>query len=326
MIKLTLREHAHTVADRLRVTLTCLYEMRGTFPDIPLPPDIDRKALGDDAFFVTLPLARIGARSRNGRTYTRAAVEQFVAQINAMRPEGMWGHLPDDQVDTRYDPPAIRWLAATIDADGVAWGKGLPLNAITREYYRLAKATNARVGTSLVAWASMEGDQVMSLELLTVDLADPARVGVPLTASPVNITNEMHDPMQETNAVGVWRAKPIIETDNGIAPSSLRTDGVGSPLQTPPVSLNEHAALLDAFIVAETTAHIAFEPLRELVIALVRATNPADRAAVTDALAHVAADPHVREIARALLIASSGAPLRRPASRPEAKSGYFKFE
>ncbi len=180
-------------ADRLKVTLTCISELRGTYPDITLPEDIDRESLGGEAFFVTLPIGQAGARSRNQRTYSRAAVEQMVAQINAKRPEGAWGHIAPDEAGTRYDPPAIRWLAASIDAEGIAWGKGLPLTEATREYYRLAKATNARVGTSLVAWAQMDGDEVKALELVTVDLADPARVGVPVTAARAHISQEMEE-------------------------------------------------------------------------------------------------------------------------------------
>ena len=191
MTKIQLHEAAQTVEDRLRVTLTCISEMRGTYPDIALPGDIDRAALGEDAFFVTLPIGQAGAKSRNQRRYSRAAVEQMVAQINQQRPEGMWGHVAADEAQTRYDPPAIRWLAARMDGDGIAWGKGLPLTAETREYYRLAKATNARVGTSLVAWAQMDGSEVTALELVAVDLADPARVGVPVTAAQAVISKEM---------------------------------------------------------------------------------------------------------------------------------------
>jgi hypothetical protein len=191
MTKIQLHEAAETVEDRVRVTVTCISEMRGTYPEIALPEDIDRASLGDEAFFVTLPIGQAGARSRNQRTYSRAAVEQMAAQINAQRPEGMWGHLKAEETQTRYDPPAIRWLAAMMDADGIAWGKGLPLTEATREYYRLAKATNARVGTSLVAWAQMDGSEVTGLELAAVDLADPARVGVPVTAARAMISKEM---------------------------------------------------------------------------------------------------------------------------------------
>ena len=118
MTKIQLHEAAETIEDRLRVTVTCISEMRGTYPEIALPEDIDREALGDEAFFVTLPIGQAGARSRNQRTYSRAAVEQMVAQINAQRPEGMWGHLKAEETQTRYDPPAIRWLAAIMDARG----------------------------------------------------------------------------------------------------------------------------------------------------------------------------------------------------------------
>ena len=123
MTKIQLHEAAETVEDRLRVTLTCISEMRGTYPEIALPEDIDREELGEEAFFVTLPIGQAGARSRNQRTYSRAAVEQMVAQINQQRPEGMWGHLKAEETQTRYDPPAIRWLAAIMDARASPGGR-----------------------------------------------------------------------------------------------------------------------------------------------------------------------------------------------------------
>jgi hypothetical protein len=124
MTHLQLREAHETHEGRARLRLTCLSEMRGGYPDIPLPEDIDRAALGEAAFFVTLPIGQAGAQSRNGRTYSRAAVEGMVAQINARRPEGMWGHLSEAEAGTRYDPPAIRWLAACLVCRGRGLGQG----------------------------------------------------------------------------------------------------------------------------------------------------------------------------------------------------------
>lgn len=183
-------------ATRTPVRLTFISEMRGGYPDIPLPKDIDttelERIVGEGNLdFVTLPIGQVDAKSGNGRTYKRAAVEELVQGINEFRLEGMWGHLDEDELATRYDPPAIRWLAAMLDKKGIAWGKGLPLNAATRDYFRIARATNARVGTSLVAMAEMRGMDVEHLEPKGVDLADPMRVGVPVTAALPHLTREM---------------------------------------------------------------------------------------------------------------------------------------
>lgn len=183
---------------RVLVEFTVTTELRGTYPNIALPSDVEKESLGADAFFVTLPLGQVNSRSGNNRTYTATAMKDMVDQINAQRPEGQWGHLTAEQLDTVYTPPAIRWLAAEIDNAGVIWGKGLPLNADTREYYRLAKATNARVGTSLQGFAEMDGDQVVHLQLLTVDIADPMRVGVPITAAKPVLSSDMQgEPNEE---------------------------------------------------------------------------------------------------------------------------------
>lgn len=170
--------------------LVQICELRGAYPQITLSEDV-RAQLGDDALFVTLPVARVGARSRNGRTYTREAVQAIVDAVNMQRPEGRWGHLRDDERATRYDPPAVRWLAAMLDEDGVAWAKGLPVTAEAREHFRIAKIAGARVGTSVYGMGKLEGDRVVSFELETIDLADPNRVGVPDTAAEPILTTEM---------------------------------------------------------------------------------------------------------------------------------------
>lgn len=175
---------------RHRMQMTIMTEMAGPYPEIKLPDDVDTTT---DPFFVTLPVGQIDARSQNQRNYRRKAMENLRDQVNERRPEGMWGHLRDDEIGTKYAPPAMRWLAATIDANGVVWAKGRPLTPEARNYYQQAKLDNARVGTSIFAWAEMDGDDVIALDLITIDVADPARVGVPMTAARPLITQEMQD-------------------------------------------------------------------------------------------------------------------------------------
>jgi hypothetical protein len=190
-----LQEQATTVNERLRLTLTCVSEMKGGYPNIKLPGDIDVTAItAQGRQFVTLPIGEVDAHSRNDRRYTRKSMEQMVEQINSNRPEGGWGHIKDEDMATAYDPPAIRWLAAEIDKKGMVWGKGLPLTPEAQQYFDDARLTNARVGTSLHAWAFMEGDDVVEIELIKLDLADPARVGVPIAAAKPQLSAEMHSP------------------------------------------------------------------------------------------------------------------------------------
>lgn len=208
METLNIQEQAETKGDKTHITLTVVTEMKGGYPNIPLPADVDVKTLQEQGRrFVTLPVGQVDAQSRNDRIYRRPAMEQMVQQINENRPEGDWGHIPDDQMGTFYGPPAVRWLAATIDQKGTVWAKGLPLTAESQRYFDDARLTGARVGTSLHAFVGMEGNEVQDMNLIRLDLADPARVGVPMTAAAPVLSTEMQDPdepdplVQETEAV-----------------------------------------------------------------------------------------------------------------------------
>lgn len=175
---------------RERIQLVWEATLRGKFPDIPLPDDIVAEDFGESPMFVTLPIMPVNARSRNERTYTRPAVESIVRQVNEKRPNGFWGHLPVEEYSTRYDVPAVRWLAATIE-DGMAWGKLVAITPDAREHFRVAKAANASVGTSIYGWGEMDGDNVVSLELESIDLADPSRVGILAAVAVPVVTAEM---------------------------------------------------------------------------------------------------------------------------------------
>lgn len=334
MPNLQLNEHAEPIADRLRLTLTCLSEMRGAYPEIPLPGDIDRAALGEEAFFVTLPLGQAGAHSRNQRRYSRAAVEQMVAQINTQRPEGMWGHVAPDETSTRYDPPAIRWLAAVMDAEGIAWGKGLPLTGQARDYYRLAKATNARVGTSLVAWAQMEGDEVKALELVTVDLADPARVGVPMTAAKAHISKEMAETEQDlTQRRKESERKAQRGGDQGEIALMEGEDltalremlGASDIVAQVRRLMDERGELLDAAITAQVERAVRVPSASGLVEQLVRAREPHTLTEISDAVAAVVTSEGVQAFLREALVREAGPAQRRPIRREGEPSGFFSF-
>lgn len=165
-------------------------------PEIPLPADVDlgklRKVLGENLRFITLPIGKAGVTSRNGNTYGRRAMERLVAQVNEKRPEGRWGHLAAEELGSRYEPPAVRWLAAVLDKAGIAWGKAVALTAEAVRHFEAAEATHARVGTSIFGLEpTREGEEITDLRLVTVDLANAERVGVPQTAAHPYITTEM---------------------------------------------------------------------------------------------------------------------------------------
>lgn len=188
-----------TLSDaRKELRLTLVSEMRGNFPNIPLPDDIDMVALKEitgqtKLDFFTLPIGQVNATSGNGRTYLQSAVQELVDQVNEFRPEGIWGHMGADEMGTRYDPPAVRWLAAMLDDEGIAWGKLLPLTEETLRYYQIARATNARVATSLTALAEMQQNDVLHIALHNIDVADPNRAGIAATVAVPQLTQEMSE-------------------------------------------------------------------------------------------------------------------------------------
>lgn len=165
-------------------------EFRGNYPEISLPADIDKEALKAD-FFVTLPALKVGAKSRTpGRPpYGRKAAEALVREINTKRPEGRWGHLRDDERATRYDPPAIWWLAAQMVND-VVWVKGVPMTPETKEHFRVAKIINAKTALSLYGWVGEQNGELADIELETLDIAHPPRAGLEDAVAVPHLTRE----------------------------------------------------------------------------------------------------------------------------------------
>lgn len=167
-------------------------EFKGDYPDVPFAAGVDANQF-DPAkdMFVTLPILKVGAKSRNGLMWTRAAVERIVHEINTKRVEGNLGHPRAEDRSTRYDLPALRWIGAVIADDGTAYAKAyIPeyANAV-REYFRDAKRTNARVGTSVYGLRGKRGLEDMTLEELDIGHAD--RVSLPDAAAVPKITSEI---------------------------------------------------------------------------------------------------------------------------------------
>lgn len=201
-------ESQQNVKGRIVVEMKIETQFKGAYPEIKLPEDIEA---GTDEVFVTLPVGAFNAESLNGHTYRKTAMQDMLDQINGRRPESNWGHLSEYEAGLRYNNPPVRWLAAT-EQDGVIFAKCRALTEEARTYYKRAKMDNARVGTSLFAWAEVEGTDVIHLDLITIDLADPARVGVPITAAkPVVVTSEMHKPEGEQDMLEEKKLRELLK-------------------------------------------------------------------------------------------------------------------
>lgn len=156
---------------------------RGTYPNVPLAEGVDYQALveGDsNPMFITLPIGKIGAESRNGRTYQESHVNAIHDAIVNDRIGGIRGHLRSEA--RAYDSPAtaLKWVGAMFE-NGLLWGKAyvLPTAAATRDEIRVAKATNSNVATSIYGTAVYDGESVDFADaVLTVETIDflPIRV------------------------------------------------------------------------------------------------------------------------------------------------------
>jgi hypothetical protein len=173
-----------------------IMETRSTFasgfPDIPIAETVISE-LGDNPMFVTLPIGRVDTTSRNGRRYTRESVQALVDAVNSEKSIGQKGHLRDDERAYRFDIPPLMWLGATLEADGTAWGKAYVMESApdVREYIRVAKINNAKVGTSIYGTATIEDDgTVRDLQIESIDLAHPGRLGVEMAGAVPTVTQE----------------------------------------------------------------------------------------------------------------------------------------
>jgi hypothetical protein len=173
------------------------YLFGGDYPDVPLAPGIDFAELtkGDTSpVFVTLPIGKVGAKSRNGRTYNQAAVKALEEAIQQRRITGGLGHLKDEDRSTNFAIPVVHWVGAKMETDGTLWGKGYIPTAFpeVREYVELRRRTRAAIGTSLYGLGQVsETGEVTELDVEQLDVVDPARVGVPIASAVPMVTAEM---------------------------------------------------------------------------------------------------------------------------------------
>lgn len=197
----------------VELLLETVSEFRGrSYPDIPLPEGFDKSELPEDAFFATLPIGAVDARSGNNRVYTRSAIESIVQAVNESNRNGYWGH--PSHVERTQRAPAIRWLGAVLDQDGTAWGKCYAITEEAARLLKVAKLTNSKIGTSISGVAELDDDRVTvrKVDLKFIDLiAEGAWVGVP-----------------QTSAVPVLTA----ETGPNADPASTTTDPTDTTLNT----------------------------------------------------------------------------------------------
>lgn len=157
-------------------------EFRGSFPQIAPAESVQLDALtkgDDDPFYVTLPVAVVGATSNNGLHYDEALVAAIQEQMVGRG--GLMGHLETEERDTAFPIEAADWIGAIRQGETL-WGKAYIPPGEAREYIRRLKARGGQLATSIYgpyaerteasdgSWKA-EGFQLESLDLAPADRA-----------------------------------------------------------------------------------------------------------------------------------------------------------
>jgi hypothetical protein len=168
--------------------------------DVPVEEGLVAKLIeGDkDPMFVTIEVINEGV-SRNGRAYDKATIISLAEQINAKRPDGYYGHLTDEERQTKFPEPQTIWIGAKVTEVGgktrlFAKGYVLPEAKSLRSYLRKAKAASKNIAVSVYGLARVVKNgaiqTVKSMNLESIDWARPGSEGV-LNMGMFSVTAEM---------------------------------------------------------------------------------------------------------------------------------------
>lgn len=218
---------------------------RGDFPDVPVAAGVDLDAIrqrDDDAMFVTLPIAEIGAVSNNGLLYDDSLVATIAEQINTNRPGGIFGHIAEGERNTRFELPAGLWVGA-LRVGNTLWAKAYIPPGAARDYVRNLKAVGGQIATSIYGKGTFEKvregvNRLKNFALESLDFAPPARAALGYGAIP-HVTSEMS---QEQEA----EMPDIIKTVEELAKAKVKPISGWNPGQQEQVD--------EASTVAELTA------------------------------------------------------------------------
>lgn len=209
-------------------------EFRGSFPDVPTAAGVDMDALkasDPDMMLVTLPIIpQVGATSRNGLLYDDALANDIVAQINAKRPEGIFGHLKEEDRATAFPEPAAVWLGAMRDGNQV-WAKAMVTSPDAKARIRRLKATGGQIATSIYGKGSYEPTatkgvrRLAAFDLESLDFAPPARAALGNGAHP-HVTAELEQGDPDMN-----REQIIAELTLNDIPAAIREQIVAEAQQ-----------------------------------------------------------------------------------------------
>lgn len=238
-----------------------VWELRGSFPDVPLAPGVDYNALvaGDeDPVFLTLPIGKANVTSGNSRYYDEEWLQELERQALQNKPVGLMGHLKPEDRATAFPDEAVHWVGAARIGE-LLWGKGYVPPGPVRDRIRRYKATSTAIATSIDAFAEGEWDEGLgayrmradTLRLNQIDIAPADRAGIPdLAAVPLLTTemaNENDNHTQEEAVDKLQIIREMTAEDAALLPDDVRMAILATVEPAPEVALvNEMRALLGA--------------------------------------------------------------------------------
>jgi hypothetical protein len=341
-------------------------ELRGQYPNVPISADVDYAALvagDDDPQFLTLPIAKVNAKSGNNRYYDEEFVMEVMRQTLANRPIGLMGHLSETERATAFPKESLHWVGAVRDGD-LVWGKAYLIGE-ARERVRRYKASGKTIATSIDAFASGEWDESLkahrmsakSLRLNQIDLAPADRAGIGDLARVPMLTTEMQDEVVETptpQEVIVDKLEilnGLTAEDARLLPKAVR-DAILAEVPTPPevaevqemrqaLNVDDKANLaqlvtemrqvqeqqrkdaIKSRITELATDGIKIEAVRGMVTELVAARNPQSVEEAEAAYNTVATSAHVTELLKAQVQTVMGPRQRTPVAAQQGAPKYF---
>jgi hypothetical protein len=163
-------------------------DINAQMPNVPNAPGVNITALKQadpDPMFVTLPIAQVGMISENGILYDQSLIKQISDQIIDKRPEGIMGHIAEEDRATKYPVPDLYWIGAMQVGDKL-FGKAYVSPGPARDHMRRTQATGGRIATSIYGrgiyeTANASGKalrRIAKLNLEQVDLAPPDRASL----------------------------------------------------------------------------------------------------------------------------------------------------
>jgi hypothetical protein len=276
--------------------------------------------------------------------------------VNRLRPEGHWGHIKPEDIGSSYGPPAVRWLAAEMDKNGVAWGLMLALTEEARQHVLAAKAANARIGTSIYAInpvVGRSGNEIADYDLVKIDLANAELVGVPeMSTVPQPILEtvqleskdnpmtdeEKKDPTPNVNGNGktaesllreqlheanqaIKDARPKITEHELICELLGNTDNPIQAVKEMKSALEEarreNAELIQTSIVEAVNKAVVLESARDIVLEMVVGLKPTTRKEIQPAVEKVMQRDSVKKLLAGQLVSEMGPSHGKPAANPK---------